>query len=609
MDYSNLTPEQKVMTLEETVLTKSAAQTDEYYKAVGEIEFTAHALLYACRFRGLEHVKALVENGATFDVDFTLNAKKGRKYPLYHWEYSAAVLKLPIDRLKGAYRVQFGDWIIPSGSAAGKRIEVLPFEERAKIVSYLLENREKSSFDAAKVLMYAIFMREDDMYDVLKEHGVTFSEEIIETITEGKNTDLWNEYTSLLSNMSKKNFFPIHEKIIAEIGSERKLHFVPSFLYWDYFYKPTYFTFYLENYNQKKMNKMQIMRDIVLREDMGLMAAAESYGWLKQPKKRDELIEYASKMNKTESTAWLLDFKNRTADLEKESIQREKRLQSALNASPDSISELKKIWSCKKQEDGTTVITGYKGRQTKVVVPDKIGKSPVTAIDSYAFSPQAPRVGANPNKEPAVTRKAITEVVLPKGLKEIRTCAFFNCVNLETVDIPEGVEVLEDKVFLGCKKLKKADIPSSVKKIGVSLFVGCEALESAVVPEGITELENCFFTNCSSLKNVTLPSSLKIIKNNAFEACHSLEEIIIPEGVEEMGTMIFMNCKSLKKVELPLSVKKIKNRSVSGRTPWTIFDYTPDELVVTVYKGSYAEKYCKRNNINYEYIPNPEGKE
>ena len=84
------------------------------------------------------------------------------------------------------------------------------------------------------------------------------------------------------------------------------------------------------------------MEEIILCDKPELLPLCEKHGWLKMPKKRDELIQFASDNKKTECTAWLLEFKNRTADLKAERERAEKKLMRQLNANPDSITELKR---------------------------------------------------------------------------------------------------------------------------------------------------------------------------------------------------------------------------------------------------------------------------
>ena len=100
------------------------------------------------------------------------------------------------------------------------------------------------------------------------------------------------------------------------------------------------------------------------------------------------------------------------------------------------------------------------------------------------------------------------------------------------------------------------------------------------------------------LKNLSIPNTVRIIGRDAFQLCISLETAVIPEGTEEIGNTAFAGCKMLKSVILPQSVKKIKNYKYKDRELQTIF-YTDNDLIVTVPEKSYAEKYCRQNDIPY----------
>ena len=66
-----LAPAQKVAELEYAVLNLPPEEIAEVYARIGSVEYSARALGIACRFRGVECVKALVEGGASFDAPFT----------------------------------------------------------------------------------------------------------------------------------------------------------------------------------------------------------------------------------------------------------------------------------------------------------------------------------------------------------------------------------------------------------------------------------------------------------------------------------------------------------------------------------------------------------
>ncbi len=62
----------------------------------------------------------------------------------------------------------------------------------------------------------------------------------------------------------------------------------------------------------------------------------------------DRLLAGTVGDEQTECSAWLLEFKNRTADFAAERDRAEKRMMRELNANPNSVTELKKIWGYEK---------------------------------------------------------------------------------------------------------------------------------------------------------------------------------------------------------------------------------------------------------------------
>ena len=52
----------------------------------------------------------------------------------------------------------------------------------------------------------------------------------------------------------------------------------------------------------------------------------------------------------------------------------------------------------------------------------------------------------------------MTEVILPKGLKEIGSLSFFNCTGLEEIYIPNSVEKIVSNAFNNSTNLRKIRI-------------------------------------------------------------------------------------------------------------------------------------------------------
>ena len=476
-------------------------------------------------------------------------------------------------------------------------------------------------------LYLAIMANDEKKIQQLKKNGFTLSEHIKCALTQAVNGSKMNEYSwtcmahvVTVQKMKKDKFLSVMRNLYEETGEP--LHYTYS-LFWALRHdicEKDVFCCMIECFNNKDINKKQTMHEIIDADKAELLSIAEKHGWLKMPRKRDEMIAYASDKNKTECLAWLLDFKNRTANLAEEQEKAEKKFMRELNASPDSVSELKKLWSWQKQEDGTFVITSCKrslAEQTEITVPSRIGKCTVTAIGAYAFSPYAGRI----SNETAVFRRKITKITLPDSIKTIARSAFQCCEALEEINIPDGIDAINEGLFDCCSKLQKIRLPASVHRLEAA-FAACCELESINIPDGVGIIHNNSFSTCKKLKEVIFPASVHEIDAYAFSGCKALESIIfskgikkicqrafsdckslkilvIPEGAEEIGQCAFEGCENLETVYLPESLKKIKNLSVKDKSPRTPFDGCPN-IKAIVHKGSYAEKYCRRNNILYE---------
>ena len=320
---------------------------------------------------------------------------------------------------------------------------------------------------------------------------------------------------------------------------------------------------------EHKMNMAKTMRDIIKKDRADILEICAKHGWLSRPKKRDEMIEFASINGKTECLAFLLDYKNRTADLAAEQAKANKKLERELNAAPDSVAALKQIWSYKKQDDGTLIITGYKGSRTEITVPEKIGKNIVTSIGDHAFCPFAPRVTV----EIRLAREEITKITLPETVRYIENAAFWGCKSLVSVNIPNGVEKICDNTFADCTALEKITIPNSVKSIERRAFYNCNSLRFLEIPEIVEVIGDNAFALCDALITIALPGSLKSIGNNIVSAGGATGKwlgIVAPSG--------------------SLAEKYFANRGLAAAQK-------PSE----VKPGSRAEEYCIRKKIPYIY--------
>lgn len=565
----------KTNILEEAVFTKSPEELSALYRQLGQVENSGRALALACRFRGLEYVKVLVEGGANFTYI--------QHYDSYYCETEYWLALLEVNNvLRMAWFIYNKDDCFSNNiTRGGTTYTVLPITQRAEIVMYLYQYRDQICLDTGELLFYAIMSDSKKITKILKEFGAKFSEKRITGLTEDGRSYEWLEFSRMLDCLKCKEFLRVINDIFEEIDG-KKLHYTDS-IYWDInykqfpLYKPDVFQFILEHFNQKKMNKTKFMKGAIDQNSVACLAICVENGWLQMPRKRDEMIAYAAEQGKTECSAWLLDFKNRTADLAAEREKAEKKMLRELRANPNSVTELKKIWGYEKREDGTIIITRYRGKNTEITVPEKIGGAIVTEIGARAFSVMASRL----KKEQINLRRSITRITLPETIRAIGEAAFCDCSALAEINIPDSVSL-----------------------IGANAFSGCSSLKSVTLPMGITEIGTYTFYGCNSLKSVTIPQTVAVIRNRVFQGCSALEKVTILEGVTEVGMQAFAECVNLKEAVLPSSVEKIKNFTRSGQAPQTIF-HNDVHLTVTVTPKSYSEKYCKRNNIKYIY-PNEE---
>lgn len=397
---------------------------------LGEVDRCSRVFGFAFRYRGVECIKALVEGGVSLEDQFPLFINT---YGIYADDYSVYLLEnFP---LKGILRSGVASNKFNLKRADGTELEPLPFEKRAETVRYLCEHGEKAGFVPGTLLYFAILFNDKRMTAELKKLGAELTEKHRKVLTEkGRPNDLL-VWTSILERLPAEYIAPVLKRLSEELCG-KKFHNTKGIYeaVSDKLYLPENLKSYLECFDNPTPNKSKILKLMIDKNSIAGLAFAESLGWLKQPKTRDEMISYSSEQKSTECTAWLLDFKNRTADLSAEQAKAEKKQERELNAAPDSVAVLKTLWNYKKREDGTLIINGYKGDRTEIEVPAKIGKSAVTAIKSEAFCPYQ---GGVIKKTNGRFLKTITEITLPASVVEIGEKAFAYIDNL-TVKAPRG---------------------------------------------------------------------------------------------------------------------------------------------------------------------------
>ena len=135
----------------------------------------------------------------------------------------------------------------------------------------------------------------------------------------------------------------------------------------------------------------------------------------------------------------------------------------------------------------------------------------------------------------------LDSLYLPSQLEYIPYMAVAECVNLKSITIPATVEEIHQRAFENCRSLKSVifeggETPqgaahyapaanSSLWRIGSWAFYNCHQLEHLNIPEGVTEVGDAAFYGCTYLKDMTLPSTVQEIGDNGFALCAKLQKI------------------------------------------------------------------------------------
>ncbi len=566
-----LAQEERAAQLQWAVINGTVQEIVEVYDALGYVEMSAPPLGLACRFRGLEVVKVLVEKGATFDfpsteeIEIKYHCHIGEKHAQYRenyrTNYALYFLKCYRGGVKGARCLQGMKFFKNQKRDDGTLLPFLADSARSAVLDYLLLNQKKLAFQPEELLFYAIFARDDFLYEELKKRRICLAPKRIHAMTEGTLADgYWFEFGTLTGKLADRDFVSVMQRLSTELDGKPFRFTEKTFdSIQNRFHDISIFEFFLEHFRREKMQPAKIMRCVIDRNLVEAMPLIEREGWLGTPRKREEMIAYAAEQERTELLAWLLDFKNRTADFAAEQEKADKKLMRKLNAAPDSVMALSQLWSYKKTADGTITITNYKGSATEVTVSEKIGKSIVTAIGKGTFTGEENQ-----------------------------------CRNNETMNRGATKEQIRQH-----KKITKIVLPDTIQLIGAGAFQCMEELREINIPAGVREIGEAAFAACAALRTLTIPPNVKRIGKKAFLGCAALETVYISEGVEELGAGVFAKCSKLQKVYMPASIQCIREKEENS-LDFELFAACPDVTVICP-KQSVAESYCREKGVRYQY--------
>ena len=115
----------------------------------------------------------------------------------------------------------------------------------------------------------------------------------------------------------------------------------------------------------------------------------------------------------------------------------------------------------------------------------------------------------------------------------ISNYAFFNCFNLETVEINVNTELFINKsVFANCTKLTNVNLSCKTIMIQQNAFMNCSSINTIIIPEKVSKVDAKSFCGCTGLKKIYIPRSYS---NCPIMFYTTDAEVVFYDGTDEIG--------------------------------------------------------------------------
>ncbi len=561
----------RVELLEQKVLDNDIEGVRAVFRDYQPIEFTARALGLACRCSGAEMVKTLIECGASFKFEDTPALKRKYNCSIKLSNYRDEPVLYELGLLKDTYAWGFDN-------------EIIDAKERAKVIDVLYEKKEGSLYE---LLYYAILYSEDEIYEELIKVGVDHLTGLREGVVAGTTKTYHEryEFDLVIHREDGLCLAVIFERLLSCMNGDR-IAIYPRNLYGygsnsgflTKFCADKLFDVMVKHTDMVAKTKVwELLEAIIEQNNASAMKYALEEKWISDPKDINKLMKLVNTNDHVspELVGYVIEAQHNSGGMIDE-------IDLSLDPKLGSAANLKAIWGTKRQEDGTLIITSYKGDDKAVIIPSVIGKSTVTAVAPSAFDPGVERISKDIKENrieitsivvpgtiksvslPSSVKNNLKKVVLEEGIVEIDDFSGRN--GIQEIVIPDSVKKLGDYAFSGCSSLKKITIPKHIKKIpdyffahtgfddfvvddhitsmGEGVFEGCENLKSVKLSDKMTKISMCAFYECSHLQSVEIPNTVTSIGTEAFLGCRELSSIVITDGIK-IGDAAFSGCDAL----------------------------------------------------------------
>ena len=169
--------------------------------------------------------------------------------------------------------------------------------------------------------------------------------------------------------------------------------------------------------------------------------------------------------------------------------------------------------------------------------------------------------------------------------------AFYQITGLVSIKLPEGltkIGTFNGSVFYGCTGLESVKFPSTLEEMAFSSFFDCTNLETIDLSKTkVASIEAALFRNCSSLTSVSFGPETSVFNNTVFVGCSSLTTIdlslceAVPDFDYTPGDDSESPFYNLEKSKITIYVKDAGMKTAFEGSEWvTRVGFTADNFVV-----------------------------
>ena len=189
-------------------------------------------------------------------------------------------------------------------------------------------------------------------------------------------------------------------------------------------------------------------------------------------------------------------------------------------------------------------------------------------------------------------RSKIKKVVVGNGITEIRNYAFWDCANLESIEIPASVTYIGVFNFLLDTNLKRINVDGNNKH-----YSSVDGVLFSKDKKSIIKYPN------KKQNTYSIPNTVTNISSYAFRDDTNLEYISLPKNVTSVDYGAFIDCPNLIKVTLPRELTDIASDAF-GYLFRMGGNVSVNGFKIYGYKGTAAETYAKNNSFKFVALSN-----